>query len=93
MTPGQPAILDPTTRTVVNGHFFWVSSPENLAEFRANPQRYTGPLLDPVTHEWFVPDDNSPRHDTRGGIFLFSSFETARSFEVGQDPHQFHWHY
>ena len=92
VAPDQPAILNPATRTAVNGHFFWVSSPENLSEFRTNPQRYTGQLLDPVTHEWFVPDDDSPRRDRPEGILLFSGSDTARKFDAGENPFPVHWH-
>ncbi len=92
MAPDQPALLNSATRTVVNGHLFWVSSPEKLTEFRANPQRYTGQVLDPVTHEWFVPDDDSPRRDTSEGILLFSGADTVREFEDAQEPFPVHWH-
>ncbi len=92
VAPDQPAILSPETRTTVNGHFFWVSSPENLSEFRANPQQFTGQLLDPVTHEWFVPDDDSPRRDIPEGILLFSDSDTAREFDPAQYPFPLHWH-
>ena len=81
VAPEQPAVLSPATRSIVNGHFFWVSSPERLAEFRANPQRYTGPILDPTTHEWFIPGDDSPRRDTPEGILLFSGTESASKFD------------
>ncbi len=92
VAPDQPALLSSATRTMVNGHFFWVSSPERLIEFRANPQRYTGQLLDPVTHEWFVPDDDSPRRDTPEGILLFSDSDTVRKFDPAQYPFPLHWH-
>jgi len=93
VVPEQLALLNPTTRTAVNGHFFWVSSPEKLTEFRANPQRFTGPLIDPVTHEWFTPSDESPRRDTTEGILLFSGSDTARKFDEAHDPFPVHWHY
>jgi hypothetical protein len=92
VVPEQPALLDPATRTVVNGHFFWVSSTEKLTEFRANPQRYTGPILDPVTHEWFIPSDDSPRRDTAEGILLFSGADTAIEFDAARDPFPGHGH-
>ena len=92
VVPEQPALLSPATRTIVNGHFFWVSSPEKLMEFRANPQRYTGPILDPVTHEWFVPSDDSPRRDTAEGILLFSSADTASEFYGAGNPFLGHGH-
>ena len=92
VAPEQPALLTSATRTVVNGHFFWVSSPEKLTEFRANPQRYTGSILDPVTHEWFIPGDDSPRRDTPEGILLFSGTDTVREFDGAQDPFPGHGH-
>ena len=92
VTPDQPASLEPASRTAVNGHFFWASSPENTSEFRSNPQQYTGQLLDPVTHEWFLPNGESPRRDTPKGILLFSSSETAREFDRVGEPFPVHWH-
>jgi len=92
VAPDKPALRGSDTQTVVNGHFLWVSSPEKLSEFRANPQRYTGQLLDPVTHEWFVPNDDSPRCDMPEGILLFSDSDTARKFDGAQDSFPVHWH-
>ena len=92
VVPEQLALLDPASRTIVNGHFFWVSSLEKLPEFRASPQRFTGPLIDPITHEWFTPSDESPRRDTLEGILLFSSTDSAREFDGEQDPFPGHGH-
>ena len=92
VVPDQPALLERKTRTVVNGHFFWVSSAEQLAVFRAAPQRYTGPLLDPLTHEWFAPSADPPRRDTPEGILLFSSPATARAFDSAGQTFAGHGH-
>jgi hypothetical protein len=92
VVPEQPALVEPASRTIVNGHFFWVSSSEKLEAFRAAPQRFTGPLIDPITHEWFTPSDESPRRDTREGILLFSGTDSAREFDDARDPFPGHGH-
>ncbi len=92
VTPETPAFISPGTRTIVNGHYFWVSGPAERAAFRSAPHRYTGPLLDPVTHEWFSPDRSSPRIDTDEGILLFRDDQTRRRWEAAGRPAVHHVH-
>ena len=79
--PKVKAVLDPDHRVAVNGHFFWTSSRENLNIFRASAYEYTGPLLDPSSHDWFAPTSTSPRRDVDGEILYFESEESAREFD------------
>ena len=76
-----PAVIASSHRTVLNGHFYWASSTAARAQFEAELHRYSGPVLDPVTHEWFLPDSGSPRRDLDGQILLFASEESLRQFE------------
>ena len=86
-----PAVLSPELRTVVNGHFFWVADADELGRLRGAPHAYTGPLIDPVRHEWFEPAPGSPRLDVDGEILLFASAETLRAFETaGNGPPRHH---
>lgn len=78
--PSLPATLSPEFRTVVNGHLFWVSGEAELERFRAAPEAYTGPLLDPTRHEWFDPEPDSPRLDADGEILLFASLATRDAY-------------
>ncbi len=90
--PARPARIAPATRTVVNGHFFWVASAEELQTFRADPQRFTGPLLDPVDHAWFTPDADSPRREVAGEILLFASADSAARFDAAGGHYAGHAH-
>jgi hypothetical protein len=88
----KPAILEPRFRTAVNGHLFWVSSEANLETMRADPYKYTGKLLDPVSHEWFLPGAESPRLDIGEGILLFSTAETLETHLARNEPYLGHTH-
>lgn len=90
--PDQRAVLDAVHRTTVNGHFFWASNADRVAQFREVPYRFTGPLLDPVNHTWFSPSAESPRRDTPDGILIFESAETAETFDKWQRPFEGHGH-
>lgn len=79
--PKTTAVLDSSHRVTVNGHFYWTSSLENLAIFRANAHEYTGPLLEPNSHEWFTPTWTSARRDVDGEILYFQSDESAQRFD------------
>ena len=89
---GEPALIEPGTRAVVNGHFFWVAGASELARFHSTPHAYTGRLLDPSTHEWFDPGPDSPRTEVEGEILLFASAETRRVFEAGDGMPPRHTH-
>ncbi len=85
--PSTLATLTPELRTTVNGHFFWVADADELAALRAAPHAYTGRLLDPVEHVWFVPVAESPRRDIEGEILLFASLGSAERFAAsGAEP-------
>ena len=85
--PKTKAVLDPSHRAIVNGHFHWTSSQENLDAFRASAYEYTGPVLEPNSHEWFTPTPRSPRRDIDGEILYFASEESAQEFdESGARP-------
>ncbi len=85
--PETTAVLDPSHRANVNGHFYWTSSHENLAVFRASAYEYTGPLLEPNSHDWFTPTSTSPRRDVDGEILYFDGEESAQRFdESGARP-------
>jgi hypothetical protein len=75
------AILDPTHRIVVNGHYYWTSSAEHTAVFRSAPHRFAGVVRDPVTHEWFDPTASSPRRELGDEIIYF---KTSSSFDMFQ---------
>ena len=78
------AVLDATHRVVVNGQFYWASSPQQTAVLRASPHSHTGPVRDPVTGQWFSPMSTSPRRDLDERIFLFVSATSAGAFD--RDP-------
>lgn len=78
--PEAPARLTPELRTTVNGHFFWVANPNELAMLRAAPHAYTGRLLDPIDHAWFEPSATSPRIEQGEEILLFASVANAERF-------------
>ncbi len=79
--PKTTAVLDPSHRVTVNGHFYWTSSHENLGVFRASAHEYSGPLLEPNSHEWFTPTPTSPRRDVDGEILYFHSEKSAQEFD------------
>src|SRR5262245_4454091 len=79
--PDAPAVLEPSHRTIVNSQFYWVSSPASAETFRSAPYKYTGPLKDPVAHEWFTPTESSPRRDLGNQILYFQDEDTARAFD------------
>ena len=83
--PKQTAILATTHRFRVNGQFYWVSSGDNIRRFRESPHRYTGPLRDPVTREWFDPARSSPQRTIQGQILYFKSKRTEREFADNPD--------
>ena len=89
---GELALLEPETRTTVNGHFFWVAEEAELTAFRTAPHTYSGPLLDPSTHEWFDPGPDSPRVDVDGEILLFASEDSRRAFDAGEGTPPLHAH-
>jgi YHS domain-containing protein len=82
--PGASAVLEPSHRVVVNGQFYWASSPQQTLAFRASPHLYSGPVRDPVTGQWFSPTASSQRRDVGARIFYFIGPESFRDFD--RDP-------
>jgi YHS domain-containing protein len=78
------AILEPSHRVVVNGQFYWASSPQRAALLRASPHSYSGPVRDPVTGQWFSPTQSSPRRVVDDAFFYFSTAASAGKFD--RDP-------
>ncbi len=79
--PARQAILETDYRIHVNDHFFWTDSTESAETFRKNPHLYTGPVLDPVSNEWFSPTGGSPRMKREDRILLFASRENMQAFD------------
>ena len=82
--PSTSAVLEPGQRVVVNGQFYWASSPQQTLILRASPHSYSGPLRDPVTSEWFSPTSSSLRRDVSEQLFYFISAASAEEFD--RDP-------
>ncbi len=82
--PSALAVLEPSHRLVVNGQFYWASSPHDAEALRAAPYAYTGPVRDPVDARWFTPTESSPRRDVCDQVLYFSNPESTDKFD--QDP-------
>lgn len=79
--PGATAVLEPSHRVIVNGQFYWASSPQRAALLRASPHSYSGPIRDPVTGRWFSPTSASPLRLVGGEFYYFSTVESAEDFD------------
>ena len=78
--PGKKAQIIPAMRERVNHEFFYFSSSKAKDTFQKNPVAYVGKLTDPVTHERFEPDADSPKLVFEGRRYFFSSNESREKF-------------
>lgn len=77
---GATAAIDSTLRTWVDFELYYFSSPAARTKFLAEPERYTGPVTDPVLLTRFQPTRRSPRAEAAGRLWLFASDSTRTVF-------------
>lgn len=79
------AILDSAHRSRVNWEVFFFADQAEKQEFDRHPERYCGPVTDPVNRVRFHPHEGSPRLMHAGQPFLFSSDSTRALFAALPD--------
>jgi len=77
---GAAAPIDSTTRTWVDFELYYFSSAAARTRFLKEPERYCGPLTDPVLLTRFQPTRRSPRAEAAGRLWLFASDSTRDVF-------------
>lgn len=85
--PDRKAVLDAEHRVFVNYETYYVSDRDAHELFLGAPHRYAGRITDPVSHQRFSADADSPRRDRAGRIFYFAGAETVARFD--EDPDRF----
>ncbi len=77
---GAAAPIDSASRTWVGFELFYFSSPNAKARFLKEPERWTGPLTDPVLLTRFQPERRSPRSEALGRLWMFAGDSSQRVF-------------
>jgi len=86
LDPRRLGSLDPALHFRVNGEVFRFSTDRTLRRFMKSPQRWCGPVRDPVTGRHFKPTTDSPEAYWIGGPYFFESDSTKARFV--EDPHR-----
>jgi len=81
----RSAVLEFATRSRVNYETFFFAEQAEKERFDADPTRYVGLLVDPVSKVRFHPSTNSPRFDYNNRPFFFSSDSTRAAFAATPD--------
>jgi len=79
--PSRTAVLDSAHRAFVNYEVYFFADDAAKKAFAAKPYRYTGKVTDPVTLVRFTPTASSPVRSYGGRLFIFSSGQTASTFD------------
>src|SRR5258706_1447946 len=85
MDSSRTAVLEFGTRSRVNFETFFFAEAGEKQRFDADPTRYAGLLVDPVSRVRFHPSPRSPRFDFRNRPFYFASDATRAAFAATPD--------
>ena len=83
--PGRAARIDSTTMVRLNHEVFYFAEPGSCRMFLKHPDRYCGPLTDPVTLNRFHPTPKSPRTRYRDRLWYFDADSTLAMFQAMPD--------
>jgi hypothetical protein len=92
VSPERPAILDPQHRTLVGYETYFFSDAAAKARFDVAPEKYCGPLTDPVSLRHFKPNSDSPRLIHNDRLYIFATDSTRDVFARMPGMYQFPEH-
>lgn len=92
MSPERNAILDSAHRTFIGYESYFFSDLDAKARFDQSPEKYSGPLTDPVSLRHFNPKPESPRLIHNDRLYIFATDSTHDVFAVMPGMYQYPEH-
>lgn len=77
----RSAIVDSNYLVMLGFESFFFADSANMSKFLDDIPRYSGGITDPVSKERFLPNNNSPKSEFMGSIYIFASDITLGTFE------------
>lgn len=92
ITPDRNAILDSAHRTLIGYESYFFSDLDAKSQFDKAPERFCGPLTDPVSLRHFNPKSESPRLVHNERLYLFATDSTKEVFAMMPGMYQYPEH-
>lgn len=92
ISPEHDAVLDPGHRTLIGYETYFFSDDAAKGQFDAAPEKFCGPLTDPVSLRHFNPNPNSPRLIHNDRLYIFASDSTREMFTIVPGMYQYPEH-
>jgi YHS domain-containing protein len=92
IAPERNAVLDSAHRTLIGYESYFFSDLDAKARFDREPEKFCGPLTDPVTLRHFNPNSESPRLIHNERLYIFATDSSRTAFVMMPGMYQFPEH-
>lgn len=92
ISPERHAVLDTLHRTMIGYETYFFADLEAKAVFEHSPEKYCGPLTDPVSLRHFNPRPDSPRLFHHDRLYIFATDSTREFFAMMPGMYQYPEH-
>lgn len=92
ISPERNAILDSAHRTFIGYESYFFSDLEAKSKFESSPEKFCGPLTDPVSLRHFNPKPESPRIVHNNRLYVFATDSTKEVFAMMPGMYQYPEH-
>ena len=89
VSPDRDAILDSAHRTLIGYETYFFADLQAKSQFDQSPEKFSGPLTDPVSLRHFNPKSESPRLIHNERLYIFATDSTQEVFAMTPEMYEY----